>query len=405
MLPKSRKRVTASARARTSVSKMRKVVNKGSDGSYLQDKETVSNLPAVTQPSTSSSNSDAIMSMLYEIKDSNAELARRLDKVERQNSTPLNPRPHSIGQGASPQLGFPRMPYHIDGAQGRDHIAISDLGQFNPQPHPPTAQQFTQGHATRGNQGHSHDTDQLPRPQAQTTYPMDRRDAVVPNLQTLRNNPTLSEAVNNLLASYEGRMHSELSQGKPQTKKSGRYNLHDTVSSAPHLRWPNEGFHATNGKKRVAYDDLSLPQWISGQLSNIHAIADPTVSKQALLQVIHAMRDAVSLPWPAVRAAWASSMHQVEEGYLSWADATQWAINRLSASQVALAHTQAPTQPSPHRRPCKFYNESSCSHETHHGSYAHICSNCIKQGKNLNHPESRCNNKQRQAPRQQQAAT
>ena len=237
MLPKSRKRVTASARARTSVSKMRKVVNKGSDGSYLQDKETVSNLPAVTQPSTSSSNSDAIMSMLYEIKDSNAELARRLDKVERQNSTPLNPRPHSIGQGASPQLGFPRMPYHIDGAQGRDHIAISDLGQFNPQPHPPTAQQFTQGHATRGNQGHSHDTDQLPRPQAQTTYPTDRRDAVVPNLQTLRNNPTLSEAVNNLLASYEGRMHSELSQGKPQTKKSGRYNLHDTVSSAPHLRF------------------------------------------------------------------------------------------------------------------------------------------------------------------------
>ena len=113
---------------------------------------------------------------------------------------------------------------------------------------------------------------------------------------------------------------------------------------APHLRWPNKGFHASNGKKRVFYDELSLPQWISGQLSNIYAISDPTLSKQALLQGIFAMRDTVSLLWPAVRAAWASSMHQMEEGHLSWADSTQWAINSLSASQVALAHTQATKQ-------------------------------------------------------------
>ena len=39
----------------------------------------------------------------------------------------------------------------------------------------------------------------------------------------------------------KGRVHSELSQGKQQIKKSGRYNLHDTVSKAPHLCWPNEG--------------------------------------------------------------------------------------------------------------------------------------------------------------------
>ena len=205
-----------------------------------------------------------------------------------------------------------------------------------------------------------------------------------------------------MLASYEGRANYDLSQGKPQGKKSGRYNLHDTVSTAPQLCWPNEGFHASTGKKRVVYDELALPQWISGQLSKIYAIPDPTISKQALLQVIFAMRDAVSLPWPAVWAAWASSMHQVEEGHLSWADSTQWAINGLSASQVALAHTQTTAQPTPPRRPCKYFNEGSCSHEGHHGNYAHFCSHCSKQGKNLNHPETRCNAKQRQAGRQQQ---
>ena len=156
----------------------------------------------------------------------------------------------------------------------------------------------------------------------------------------LRSNQGISEAVNNLLTSYEGRAYSDLSQGKPQSKKSGRYNLHDTVAMAPHLHWPNEGFHASNGKRRVTYDELSMPQWVSGQLSNIYAISDPTLLKQALLQVIHAMRDAVSLPLPTVRAAWASSMHQVEEGHLSWTDSTQWAINRLSASQHNQYHPE-----------------------------------------------------------------
>ena len=78
----------------------------------------------------------------------------------------------------------------------------------------------------------------------------DRTDAVMPNLQTLRSNATVSDAVNNLLASYESRIHSDIQQGKQQSnKRSGRYNIHDTITTQPHLRWPNEGFHASNGKK------------------------------------------------------------------------------------------------------------------------------------------------------------
>ena len=45
------------------------------------------------------------------------------------------------------------------------------------------------------------------------------------------------------------------------------------------------------------------------------------------------MRDASSLPWPAVREAYASSMHEVEEGSLAWSVSTQWVLNRLSALQ------------------------------------------------------------------------
>ena len=119
--------------------------------------------------------------------------------------------------------------------------------------------------------------------------------------------------------------------------------------------------------------------------------------RSVLTQVIFTMRDAASIPWPAVREAYASSMHEVEEGRLSWNDATQWSLNRLSASQVALVISRT----SPHLqkgRTCKFYNENSCSHEGHHGVYKHNCAYCWRQGKTNNHPETKCyfkgNNKQ-----------
>ena len=338
-LPKSRKWVTASARARISASKARKVINKESDGSYLDKTETVSIRPPITHPSSTSTSSDAIMTMLCKIRESNADLARRLDKVEWWNSTPINPRYHSHGHPTSLQVGpsnLPQqlaMPNHL-----ADPLTLPRVGQPHLHSHPLSKHDSAHTQTAGGLQHPTTNAEVPARTQEQPAHTLDQREAIVPNLHMLRTNQGISEVVNSLLTSYEGRAYSDLSQGK----KSGRYNLHDTVTTAPHLRWPNEGFHASNGKKRVTYDELSLPQWVSGQLSNIYAISDPTLLKQALLQVIHAMRDAVSLPWPTVRAAWASSMHQVEEGHLSWTDSTQWAINRLSASQVLLLRGPAP---------------------------------------------------------------
>ena len=87
------------------MTKAKKVIDKESNGSNLENKKSISNLPPVTKPSTSSHNSDTIMTMLYEIRESNADLARHLDKVERRNSTPINSQSHSPGQPVSPQLG------------------------------------------------------------------------------------------------------------------------------------------------------------------------------------------------------------------------------------------------------------------------------------------------------------
>ena len=212
------------------------------------------------------------------------------------------------------------------------------------------------------------------------------RDAIIPGLDSLRKLPNVSEAVSSILASYEQQAKHESLQGK-NSRKSGRYNNFDTVSNPPERRWPNEGYHGSNGKKRLLYDDLSMPQWVAGQLTNILHMQDPLTSKQALTQVVCARKDAVSLPFTAVKNAWACSMHELEEGNLSWADSTQWALKRLSASQVSLVNAQSVSQ----KRLCRYYNEGSCSHDGHHGLYKHSCSFCSKQGRTSNHPESKHN--------------
>ena len=193
------------------------------------------------------------------------------------------------------------------------------------------------GHLSQGTNSQSTGTLQNPNiqgnpPSLHTWQPQSvNHDNIIPSIDALRGNPTVSEAVAKVLASYDTQARTHVLQGKQPTlstsHRSGRYNLTYTCNVSPQYRWPNEGYQGSAGKKRIPYDDLTLPQWAVGQLSNIHQIENPSLVKQSLLQVILALRDATSLPWQAVRNAWAHSMHDVEEGCLTWADNTQWSLN------------------------------------------------------------------------------
>ena len=187
-------------------------------------------------------------------------------------------------------------------------------------------------------------------------------------------------------------MKQDVAQGKPSTRKSGRYNTTETVTSAPEFRWPNEGYYGTQGKKRRTYDDVTLSECAVGQLSNIYYIQDPSLVKKVLLQTILALKDATSLPWQAVRAAYGNSMHEVEQGTLTWDNQMQWAINRLSTSQIDMANSNTVMN---QQKLNKYFNENSCQHEGNHGQFRHVCSFCVKSGKSFSHPETKCYAKQR----------
>ena len=334
----ARKKVTASARARINTGRTKRVLD--SNGSYIQDtaKETVSTVPSLSStgpdsgPASQTSN-DAILAYLKRIDDSTKALGERVQAIERNHSidvTPVRQRLHS--HDGDPPNTF-ALPAASTGRQNRHSLRFRDSApevihpsdtnhQFHVQDttsHPLTLQ------GTAGAPQSSRDPD---------------RDSILPGIDVLRRNPTVSQAVSSVLASYDAQIQSQVLQGKQASKRSGRYNTTDTTTALPEYRWPNEGYHGSKGKKRVIYDDLSLPQWAVGQLTDIHQIQDPTLLRQALLQVILALRDATSLPWQAVRDAWSHLMHDIEEGRLTWADSTQWAINRLSASQIAMANKQ-----------------------------------------------------------------
>ena len=87
---------------------------------------------------------------------------------------------------------------------------------------------------------------------------------------------------------------------------------------SPQYRWPNEGLVSSSHNKKPAYDELNMAQWTSGQLNNMLLVEDNTTLRCMLTQMALAMRNAGSLPWPAVRSSWAVSMTDVEEGRLQW---------------------------------------------------------------------------------------
>ena len=335
--------------------------------------------------SSSASNAD-ILQYLPKIDASTQALARRVEHIEHTtNSTPIQIRQRSqfpdvpadgffqaMGQGSNPSqtLRFQEGVSTHHSPQGSDQVVMSGCGDRSD----PLSGQIAAGLTAN------------PRVMP-VTGASDDRDAILPDINVIRNNPGISDAVSRVLASYDQQSRLQAIQGKPHSgKKSGHFNLTDLCTALPEARWPNGGFQVSSGNKRIGYDDLTLPQWAAGQLTNVLQIKHTALMKQALLQVVLSLRDATSLPWPVVRGAWAMSMHELEDGHLGWNDATQWSLNRLSASQLSMVNQQT----APQRKVCRYYNEGSCSHDGHHGQFRHNCSFCARSCRYVAHPEVKC---------------
>ena len=366
-----RKKVTASARAKTSVRKPRTKTT-AHNGSYLQHPVSTEEIIAKDTGMSSTvpkDTNDAILTLLQEMSKANEGIVHRIDVLKHQQS--LN---------STPLIGKQQSRVHID-----PNPAPAMAALLAPQVSRSTNENYTLGqNSIIGRVYHmvADNNQEIPHPllpySMRTGEQNLHHDSVVPSLESLHQNSTLSQAVSRIMATYDG--HARMEVVKIQ-------------QSPPETRWANEEFHSGQGKKRVVYDDLSLTQWAVGQLSNVYQMKDTVVSKQALLQVILALKDATSLPWQAVRSAWATSMHKIQDGSLTWADATQWLLNRLSALQIAMTNASIASNNVSQlhqRKTCNFFYEGACSHDSHHGNDKHFCAFCSRPGRYLVHSEVKC---------------
>ena len=153
-------------------------------------------------------------------------------------------------------------------------------------------------------------------------------------------------------------------------KKSGRYNTAYTPCGPAHTRWPNELCLVGTKRKRPAYDDLSLGQFIIGFVNNIMEIQSAELSKCMFVELSETMKLAQNLSWPIERGAFATSMHKIEDGTLAWNNNRQLADNRLTFSQSAVFSgsvtmssrptTSVQSNNAAKRIVCKWFNEGSC---------------------------------------------
>ena len=154
-----------------------------------------------------------MLSILNQIQASNQQLVYRLEKLERHQ-------PDTFVSGHPTQWPHSSLPQEARGTNAVDEHPI-----FQPQATARISQHnaVPQNAASPGS-GQQHDSN--PKPNS-TNLP---RDAIIPGLDSLRRLPNVSEAVSNILASYEQQAKHESLQGK-NSHRCGRYNNFDTVSN------------------------------------------------------------------------------------------------------------------------------------------------------------------------------
>ena len=312
----AKKKTLASTKSKSSVKKSTKKnrATTKNDGLYLQvamthasSQEAISTVSNSTiqeqrQEEFSTSTGQAIMQVLHKLDASNQAFTKRMDSFERQNSissTPLS----------SPTAQHPGAIHPAHAQQGRIDLSTNQVGTITTQAIPvvqagiPDHMSMTSVPCDQAGSG---------RVRVQTQVSRD----VVPKLDAIRSIPSVSSAVSRLLAQYDDQADQEALPGKISNarKKSGHYNITDTSIVSPQYRWPNAGLVSNSHIKKPSYDELNMAQWASGQLNNMLLVEDNTTLRCMLTQMSMAMRDAGSLPWSAVRSAWAVSMTDIEEG-------------------------------------------------------------------------------------------
>ena len=104
------------------------------------------------------------------------------------------------------------------------------------------------------------------------------------------------------------------------------------------VHWPHEAILSGVSRQRVAYDQLSLTQWVHGFCKNILEEKSESRKDSMITYLDDLMEDATDFSWQGAKAAHAVLLCEMERGSLTWEDTDR--IDR-----VRRAHAQKHISP------------------------------------------------------------
>ena len=181
-----------------------------------------------------------------------------------------------------------------------------------------------------------------------------------------KKDPHVQALVAERMLQLEAECKVDNTQGK--RKRSGRYNTTDSSASVPSRRWANEAVLVGPAKRRVIFDDLTETQFVMGFIKNAQDTLDTLMRQYMLLELYELLKLADSTSWSVARGAYIASMHDIEDGQITWMDRSTLLQRRMTHTHAAVFAGQSGkgsgarnTQGTFERRlTCKFHRAGNC---------------------------------------------
>ena len=223
--------------------------------------------------------------------------------------------------------------------------------------------------------------------------------------KALRKDATLDKMVKNRMAELKLLTNDESDEDgttesrKRKSKKSGRAKTVDDIVIRE-VDWPH--YHVYRGPDRRAarYEDLTVPEFVFGFLSQMTSTAGGKTSQKMLTHLRGMMRDAIDFPWANVRNYHGIVLSQMEMDRLTWHD--DEAIEGLRntyMTRAPLPTMRGTTNEEEGKRYCYLFQDARCNitgpeHSSPRGQVHHMCAYCYKvTGNAFQHAECECRRK------------
>ena len=232
-MPKKNKKATDTGRKKTTSAKTKNSntattsLDMDLNGSFLTPSggTIVSAVPSSQPPPSSSApvpGNDTVLAYFQRIDATNQALLKKVDHQDSQRANPTTVQ----ATKATLEQGPPIVPTVTHFSQPGHQLSSSNSFSSSQADYPQVAT----------------NSSGLPGPQTQITQNSHLHDAVIPDVNAIRANSTISQSVSHIFSSLESGSRAEATQGKATHKKSGRFNATDTVTTVPELRWRSQTY-------------------------------------------------------------------------------------------------------------------------------------------------------------------